>query len=316
MQPPDANQTTPKQLQAQASAPTPDLTSDPDQPEATHMTDQPVITPMSLAELETVLDWAADEGWNPGLADAAAFHAADPNGFFVAKLDDKPVAAISVVNHGPRDAFLGLYLCRPEWRGKGIGLATWTRALEHAGDRSVGLDGVPAQEANYRASGFVRVGASLRHEGRWPAGHSTSIRSLGPNDLPALQEMDTHAGGIARPDFLTAWLSPEDGLRETRVLVRDGGIAGFATWRACRDGTKIGPVIAPDTAAALDLIGDIAARRPDGPLIIDLPEANTALRAELEGAGFQVPFSTARMYRGHVPTTTPALQAIATMELG
>lgn len=280
------------------------------------MTDQPLITPMSLAELETVLDWAADEGWNPGLADAAAFHAADPQGFYLAHIDGTPIAAISVVNHGPRDAFLGLYLCRPDWRGKGIGLATWTRALAHAGDRSVGLDGVPAQEANYRASGFVRVGASLRHEGRWPARHSASVRPFDPDDLPALQEMDTNAGGIARPRFLTAWLTGQTGLRETRVLVRDGNLIGFATWRACRDGTKIGPVIAPDTAAALELIGDIAARRPDGPLIIDLPEANTALRTELDGAGFQVPFATARMYRGHVPATTPALQAIATMELG
>jgi hypothetical protein len=28
-----------------------------------------------------MLDWAADEGWNPGLGDAAAFFAVDPEGF-------------------------------------------------------------------------------------------------------------------------------------------------------------------------------------------------------------------------------------------
>ena len=27
----------------------------------------------TLAELETVLDWAAAEGWNPGIDDAVAF---------------------------------------------------------------------------------------------------------------------------------------------------------------------------------------------------------------------------------------------------
>ncbi|MEJ1998873.1 MAG: N-acetyltransferase, partial [Maritimibacter sp.] len=68
-------------------------------------------------ELELILSWATDEGWNPGLEDAAAFHAADPDGFFVATRDDQPVAAISVVNHSDSYAFLGLYLCHPNWRG-------------------------------------------------------------------------------------------------------------------------------------------------------------------------------------------------------
>lgn len=274
------------------------------------------IAPMSVTELGMVLDWAADEGWNPGLDDARAFHAADPQGFFLARVAGEPVAAISVVNHDAGNAFLGLYLCRPEWRGQGIGLATWTRALEHAGARSVGLDGVAAQEANYAKSGFVRTGASLRHEGRWPAARSPHVRAATASDLAQLIALDAEAGGYSRPGFLGAWLAPGQPERATRVLLSDGRIAGFATWRACRVGTKIGPVVAPGTEAALDLIADIAAERPDGPLIVDLPEANTALRAELEGAGFTVPFATARMYRGPVPEKANRLQAIATMELG
>ena len=71
---------------------------------------------MSLDELRVVLDWAAEEGWNPGLDDAEAFHAADPEGFFLAIDKGTPVAAISVVNHSDNFAFLGLYLCRPEYR--------------------------------------------------------------------------------------------------------------------------------------------------------------------------------------------------------
>lgn len=280
------------------------------------MTGRLTIAPMTVPDLDMVLDWAAAEGWNPGLADADAFHTSDPNGFFLASLDSTPVAAISVVNHDPSRAFLGLYLCRPEWRGHGIGFRLWTKALRHAGTRSVGLDGVPAQEANYRKSGFVRVGASLRHEGRWPAMPAPSVRATTATDLQVLSALDAAANGVVRPGFLTRWVTRADHQRGTRVLETDGMIKGFATWRACRDGTKIGPIIAETTAAALTLIGDIAALRPDGPLIVDLPEANTALRSELQGAGFTVPFATARMYRCSVPQTGPGLQAIATMELG
>lgn len=279
------------------------------------MTPNVITRPMDRAELQLVLDWAAAEGWNPGLRDAAAFHAADPEGFFLALVDGVPVAAVSVVNHDAQNAFLGLYICVPERRGQGYGLATWTAALAHAGDRSIGLDGVPDQQANYAASGFVKTGSSMRHEGRVPARLSPDARAMVSDDLPALTALDAAATGFARPRFLAAWLTEEDG-RGSRVLQRGDAVQGFATWRACGTGTKIGPVIAPDAPAALDLIADIAALRPDGPLIVDVPEANTALRTALTEAGFTVPFVTARMYRGAVPETGASLQAIATMELG
>lgn len=271
---------------------------------------------MDRAEVQTVLSWAAEEGWNPGLGDAAAFHATDPNGFFLTCVEDVPVAAVSVVNHDAGNAFLGLYICRPEWRGMGLGLATWRFALAHAGDRSVGLDGVPAQEGNYRASGFVKTGSSPRHEGRLEARMSPDIRPATSDDRARLVALDAQANGFARPGFLSAWLKTEPGTREAEVLLRDGEIVGFATWRACRLGTKVGPIIAPDLSAALELLSHVAVQRPEGPLIVDIPEANAELRRELDAAGFTVPFVTARMYRGRVPQTGPALQAIATMELG
>ena len=280
------------------------------------MSDNVTIGRMTVEELETVLDWAAAEGWNPGLTDADAFHAADPDGFFLARIDRSPVAAISVVNHDSGNAFLGLYICRPEWRGKGIGLAMWSEALKHAAGRSVGLDGVPDQQDNYRRSGFVKYGSSMRHVGRWPGRAHPDIRPADAGDLAALIALDTRANGFARPRFLSAWLSDGWPHRASRVLVREGTILGSSTWRACREGTKIGPVIAPDTRTTLDLIADVAALRPEGPLIIDLPEGNRALRAELQAAGFDVPFVTARMYRGTAPSQGSSLQAIATMELG
>ncbi len=39
------------------------------------------ISVMSPNKLRMALDWARLEGWNPGLEDAAAFYAADSQGF-------------------------------------------------------------------------------------------------------------------------------------------------------------------------------------------------------------------------------------------
>ncbi|WP_197713177.1 hypothetical protein [Polynucleobacter necessarius] len=39
------------------------------------------IKTMSADDVELAMTWAANEGWNPGLNDAAAFQLADPTGF-------------------------------------------------------------------------------------------------------------------------------------------------------------------------------------------------------------------------------------------
>lgn len=266
------------------------------------------------AEIGEILDWAAAEGWNPGLDDARPFHAADPGGFFVSTVEGRPVAAISVVNHDAGQSFLGLYLCLPEWRGKGIGFALWKRALDHAGTRSVGLDGVAAQQANYARSGFVLAGASRRYEGTLAPAADPAIRPVTPGDLPALIARDTAATGYGRAAFLRAWLDPT----ATRLSLATGDLSAFATIRRCGSGAKIGPVIAPDAAVALRLIRAALAALPAERVIIDLPGRNAALAALLEAEGFTMTFETARMYRGPAPlAAAPATeQAIATMELG
>ena len=77
------------------------------------------IRTMRPDEISLAVDWAAAEGWNPGLADAACFASVDPEGFFIAELDGAPVATISCVNYDARFSFLGFYIVREELRGKG-----------------------------------------------------------------------------------------------------------------------------------------------------------------------------------------------------
>ncbi len=269
----------------------------------------------SLSDLNTMLDWAAAEGWNPGLDDAEAFLYADPGGFFIAEIKGRPVAAISVVNHSPEFAFLGFYICAPGYRGQGIGLALWSHALDHADTRTVGLDGVADQEANYARSGFVRTGATHRFEGSLAGKPDGSVRPVAEQDRPVLARLDSAANGVDRPRFLTSWITDTQN-RRSLVLEPAGVITGFATFRRCRNGIKIGPIVAPDAAAALQLVQAGLALMPAHPVIIDIPSSNIELIDMLTDLGFQETFATARMYRGTPPKTSGTLQAIASMELG
>ncbi len=266
-------------------------------------------------ELPAILDWAAAEGWNPGLDDAAAFRAADPAGFFVALRDHRPVAAISVVNHSDDFAFLGLYLCLPAWRGQGIGYALWAHALGHAARRTVGLDGVAAQQANYAKSGFVHAGATRRFEGPLTPAPAADVRPATPSDHDALTRLDRAANGVDRPRFVSAWIAAAVS-RRTLVLDTGHGPEGFATIRRCRTGAKIGPLIAPDASTGLRLARAALAALPAETTIIDIPQASVAMSEALGARGLRETFATARMYRGIPPPTGATLQGIATMELG
>jgi hypothetical protein len=86
-----------------------------------------LIRTMSRAELGRVVDWAAIEGWDPGLHDADAFYAADPASFFVGVLDGALVASLSLVAYDAQFSFLGFYIVQPTHRGKGLGLKLWQR---------------------------------------------------------------------------------------------------------------------------------------------------------------------------------------------
>ena len=275
----------------------------------------PSLRPMRADEVPAILDWAAAEGWNPGHDDAPAFVAADPAGFFVADAGSGPVAAISVVNHDPRFAFLGLYIVHPDWRGQGIGKALWDHALAHAGGRTVGLDGVPAQQDNYRLSGFASAGQTARFQGTLPGIPDPAIRPVARRDLPRLIALDRAANGYGKAAFLTAWLT-DTATRRTLLIGPGDRPSGFVTLRACRIGTKIGPLIAATDAEARTLLHAATAVAGPGPLVMDVPDSQPALTAYCREAGMACSFTTARMYRGPAPVPGPAVATVATLELG
>ncbi|WP_185985713.1 GNAT family N-acetyltransferase [Aureimonas mangrovi] len=273
---------------------------------------------MTERDLTTVVDWAAAEGWNPGLSDAQAFRLADPEGFLVAVEDGEPVAAISVVNYDESFAFLGLYIARPDRRGRGIGRALWQAGMAHAGPRTVGLDGVVAQQTNYARSGFALAHRNVRFSGvaKRRATTGPAASALTDVDAPALAALDRRCFGAPRPAFLTAWTS----LPGHHALAVDAppGLSGFGVSRPCREGFKIGPLFAASAEIAEALfLGLIHAMPHDATVILDVPEPNAAALSLAERHGLVPVFETARMYRGKAPDLPLAeIFGLTSFELG
>src|SRR4030095_10106794 len=152
------------------------------------MTSAPLrIRALGPGEVGLAIDWAAAEGWNPGLHDAACFYAADHDGFLVGSLDEEPIATISVVKYGATFGFLGLYIVRPECRGQGYGMQIWKAGLSRLAGRNVGLDGVVAQQDNYRKSGFKLAYRKVRYRGKARAAASIDARIVPLSSVPVTE---------------------------------------------------------------------------------------------------------------------------------
>jgi GNAT superfamily N-acetyltransferase len=277
------------------------------------MPSAPKIRTLSSAEVETLLSWAAGEGWNPGLTDAEAFRAADPDGFLGAFVNDEMAAGIAAVAYGESFGFIGLYICRPEQRGKGFGKAVWDAGMARLSVRTIGLDGVRAQQANYRSIGFVPAYRTVRFSGRIACPVGQDIVRVTPELAPGVHAFDRMCFPAPRDAFLAAWLQPP---RIVRTSVSEGTVDGFGVARLCHDGYKIGPLFARDSERAAALLVSLATAC-GGPVHIDVPETQTVFIGRLERLGFAPGFETTRMYRGEGPTSRHSFVfGITSLELG
>jgi GNAT superfamily N-acetyltransferase len=268
-------------------------------------------------EISTAVDWAAAEGWNPGLADAACFAGADPRGFLIGEFDRVPAATISCVNYGASFSFLGFYLVRPDLRGRGYGLRMWRQAIGRAGGRVIGLDGVVAQQQNYRKSGFELAYANIRFGGDVTAPDKSPADIVELSDIPlaVVEACDATVFPAPRPAFLRAWINTPGHVGCARV--RDGRLAGFGVIRPCRQGYKIGPLVADDRATAEAILSTLVAKVDGGQIFLDVPGINRDAIALAEDLGLAPVFETARMYTGAIPQLQlDRLFGVATFELG
>lgn len=287
------------------------------QPEQDRTIMQPKIRVLDLSEIEILLDWAADEGWNPGISDAAPFQVADREGFFGCFVDGAMVSGISAVAYSAGFGFIGLYITRPDMRGKGYGRLVWDKAMTYLGKRTIGLDGVPEQQPNYARMGFTADYGTARWSGVIDAalcsGHADS-RSIEEADLDHLSAFDTAFFPAPRKAFLKAWIEAAE---SARLIERDGEIFGYGAARKCRDGYKIGPLFAKTPQAAKALLAGLVTDIKDQRIDIDVPVMQLGFITWLEAAGLTRGFETARMYRGSKPDLHMAgVFAVTSLELG
>ena len=276
--------------------------------------------PLSQEEVAVAINWARDEGWNPGKSDGIAFCATDPIGFWGGFLGEELVSTISVVNYDSWFSFLGFYITKPAYRGQGYGYQLWQHALVHAGKRCIGLDGVVDQQANYAKSGFELAWRNIRQQANlseMKEALGSASASLGiPDDVEAFDRQHFPAD---RGNFLQKWFSLPG--HTTAFSTNKGKLNGYATLRPCDDGYKIGPLFASTPKVATNvlakLIQQIEKEPAETSIFLDTPEPNAAALELASTCKMEPVFETARMYKGAQPDIRlKNIFGITTFELG
>ena len=276
------------------------------------------IRSMRRQDVNHVLEWATREGWNPGLDDAECFYATDPDGLLMGFMDGEPIAAISAVAYDENFGFLGLYIVAQGYRGRGYGLRLWGSALDHLGERTIGLDGVVGQQDNYRRSGFKLTHINMRYGGTVQADmpKDAGLTTIAELPFDQLVAFDRELFPAPRKRFVRCWCCSRS--RSGFAILRDGDLAGYAMIRPSREGYKIGPLFANDEGTAETLFRSlVAGTQGSGPVFVDIPEPNAAAAALARRFGLRPIFETARMYKGpHPALPVSRIYGITTLEQG
>lgn len=264
------------------------------------------------------INQAKQEGWNPGLDDHQTFSYADPNGFFIAKLDGKPIGCAAGICYGNDYAFFGLYVIEKAYRGLGYGMQLTKRRLDYVGDRCTGLDGVLENEQVYAKIGFRTAFISHRYAIKpidAKVDQNPAVKNIKTLDFKRIEQYDRLCFPAGRHHFLHAWLSAP---HQQGFWLHDDNlhVTGYAVMRQCIEGYKIGPLFANDLESAKTLLCHCL-QQADATVFIDIPEINKTACALAKSHQAEAVFACARMYRQGVPDIDmQRVFAITTFELG
>jgi GNAT superfamily N-acetyltransferase len=283
-----------------------------------------VIRQMSRSEVTQLIDWAATEGWNPGLHDGDVFWHTDPQAFIAAELQGELVGGGAITSYGTF-GFMGFFIVRPAFRGRGLGNALWQARRDRLLGRlqpgaSIGMDGVLDMQSYYSRGGFEFSHRDIRFRADIPDDVATppadpSMVALAQVAFDEVLRYDRCCFPAARETFLRAWMDQSDAA--ALGCVRDGRLAGYGVVRRCREGCKIGPLLADDVETAMALYAQLAGFASGGPLFLDVPENNPAAVALANHFDMREVFGCARMYYGPAPELMHArVFGVTTFELG
>lgn len=285
------------------------------------MTKRLIIRPMSRPELDILVKWASDEGWNPGCYDSDIFWQTDSDGFIAAEMDGELIGGGSIVSYSGNFGFMGFFIVKPELRGQGLGTQLWFARRDKLQSRlnasaAIGMDGVFEMQPFYTNGGFEFSHREIRFEGTGIAcALPPSVTPLSEIAFDLILDYDTAHFPAERANFLKAWITQPESC--ALGVLQNKQLKGYGVIRRCEKGYKIGPLFANNVEIAIDLFNSLSSHAAEEAVFIDVPEINQHAMQIVKDKGMKEVFGCARMYFANKPKLPDAeIYGVTTFELG
>ena len=282
------------------------------------------VREMTKKDLELVVSWAAKESWNPGLYEIDALYEADPKGYHLLEIDDKPVASLAAVRYAPNFAFLGLYIVDLSYRGQGYGKLLWDMVMGNIIDCStIGLNGVSEQIGQYEKEGFGMAHSNIRWHGKLLDSQKSFFESsereislYKPTSLTSLIDYDARLFQAPCSKFLSKWLTMPQS--HTLAAIENGELCGYGVISKANEGYKIAPLVADNQVIAKKIYAALCrCIGKQDQVHIDTPANNPEAIHLMEQFGLEKTFETFRMYKGQIiPTENEKWFGLTSLEIG
>ncbi len=279
------------------------------------------FTILSKPQVIELLDWAKNEGWNPGLSDAEIFWQTDNEGFYGFFNGNEMIAGGSIVSYNGEFGFMGLFIVKPAYRHLGIGKKIWHLRKEKLLSRlkngaAIGMDGVVDMQGFYSKGGFNLLFKDERYlcNGESFTVHN-AISSITASDYDDIIKYDTMCFGFNRNQFIIPWINNLNSFA-FKYKINDK-LKGFAVMRKAVEGYKIGPLFADDFEVAEAMYKACLSAAQNQKVFIDIPLSNQdAIKLVNQFNAIPV-FQCGRMYHGTPPQLPlEKIFGITTFELG
>lgn len=278
------------------------------------------VSIMNGNEVSTLENWAAEEGWNPGLQDLKLARQADAEAFVGLHREAELVGGGSIISYDGAYGFMGLFIMRPDLRGQGLGSALWHWRRDHLLERlspgaAIGMDGVYEMVPFYERGGFQPAYRHVRYQGTAAGQRHENVIALSTDDFAEIASFDKSYFPAPRETFLRLWL----GAPGAHVLgiKEQGRLTAYGMARPCRTGFKIGPLFAVNGDLAHRLLRSLMAKIAGDQVQIDVPEANAAAVTLVKDFDLSEVFGCMRLYHGPAPDRpVNQIYAVTSLEFG
>ncbi|MBN1682165.1 GNAT family N-acetyltransferase [Candidatus Bathyarchaeota archaeon] len=180
-------------------------------------------------------------GWDNTLNDVKRSLFLEPEGCFIANINNKNVGIVNSYLYG-KIGWIGNLIVKPEFRGRGIGKELMNHAINRLklnGVESIRLDSVEKAVNLYNRIGFQHEFKSLRFICKSEKRDTRNVTLIKPSELNEIFRLDKKYCGYERQKFLKK--IREEFPKLCYKISIEGKIQGYIMARFLNNSFKIGP---------------------------------------------------------------------------